>query len=109
MKKKFLFSLCAFSFFFAANAFSQSTTYHFHVKDDEDEAIAGASIVVKNPTQSKQTDIDGDASFEVTSSAVTADVSFIGFRSGRIVFESMGTTPSPRYYVIILKADEEEQ
>ncbi len=71
------------------------------VVDQNGEALAGASLIVKGGSQGFLTDLDGNFSLEGVSYPATVVVSFIGYSDKEITFN--GTEKSP--YLITLDPD----
>ncbi len=76
--------LCIPAFFAGIAVQAQNKTITGKVTDDKGAPVQGASILIKNSTQGTSTDIEGNFSFSVPSSATTLTVSFIGFATQEV-------------------------
>ena len=69
-----------FLIFFTTALFAQDRAIRGVVKDNHGEAIIGANVMVKGTAIGTATDLDGNYSMSVPSSATTLTVSYIGMR-----------------------------
>ncbi len=78
MRKKLLFSFCAF-LLILATGLAQTTTITGKVVDEKGNALAGASVLQKGTLVKVLTGTDGKYSIRVTSNVKTLVFSYVGF------------------------------
>ncbi|WP_072986982.1 TonB-dependent receptor [Pseudozobellia thermophila] len=87
--RKIYFTVVAI--FSVAVAFSQSTITGTVVDGELNEPLPGASVVVQGTTVGASTDFDGNFTIEAPSSKGTLVISYMGYISKKVTFNSAGS------------------
>lgn len=90
--KKMYFALAAF--LMTAIAFSQGTITGTIMDGEAGTPLPGANVMVKGTTNGTSADFDGNFSIDVSESSGTMIVSYIGFISKQVAFNSVGSIGS---------------
>ncbi len=81
-----LHRLCVLALFlmFGIGAFAQGITVTGVVRDNTDEPVLGATVIVKGTQNAAVTDFDGNFTLKDVPSDATLDVSYIGFKTASV-------------------------
>lgn len=76
--------LCLAFLLAGTSVWAQTHRLTGRVTDDKDQAVVGASVIVKGTTQGITTDSDGNFTLDLPNGDVTLVVSFIGYRTQEV-------------------------